>query len=202
MPSRCTCAEVGRMQCLRHSSSEQMTRLSRGGADAGDPDGFYVFGRYPRNWLDHVFRLQLLGDVKRDEVLHVCSGTLSLTEKWTVDVRREARPLVMSDGCRLPFPDESFAAIMIDPPYSDKYARDLYGTANPRPSWLLREAARVVKPTGRIGLLHVAVPFTPSGCWFVMVYGVSTGTGYRIRAFTVFEKNQAGLFSAEVVGSP
>lgn len=73
-------------------------------------------------------------------------------------------------------------------------ARNLYGVENPRPSWLLKEAARVVRPLGRIGLLHVAVPFPPKGCRLVNVYGITTGVGYRIRAFTLFEKAQDGLF--------
>lgn len=158
-----------------------------------DPDGFAVFGRYPKGFLEHVLAMRLLGDVRRDDILHVCSGTLGPDEKWTVDIRPEARPRVVADGCRLPFRDESFPAVMLDPPYSDQYARNLYRTANPRPSWLLREAARVCQPNGRIGILHVAVPFAPPGCQLVKVYGVSTGVGFRIRAFTVYEKDQPAL---------
>lgn len=162
---------------------------------AADPDGFAVFGRYPRGFLAHVLKLRLLGDVRRDEVLHVCSGTLGPAERWTVDCRRAARPAIVANGCALPFRESSFAAVMLDPPYSDTYARNLYGTANPRPSWLLREAARVTVGGGLIGILHVAVPFAPRGTRLVRVFGVSTGVGFRIRAFTVFQKRQRGLFS-------
>lgn len=156
--------------------------------DDADPDGFAVFGRYPKGFVQHVLRLKLLGDVSRDEVLHVCSGTLGPTERWTVDIRPEARPRVVADGCRLPFRDASFRAVMLDPPYSDEYARNLYRTTNPRPIWLLREAARVVVPGGRIGILHVAVPFPPPGCRLLNVYGVSTGVGFRVRGFSVYER--------------
>lgn len=159
-----------------------------------DPDGFAIFGRYPKGWIRHVLKLQLLGDVKRDEILHVCSGTLSESERWTVDIRPEAKPSVVADGKSLPFRHGSFPAVMLDPPYSDQYARNLYGVENPRPSWLLREAARVVVTGGRIGLLHVAIPFAPKGCRLVKVYGVSCGVGFRIRAFSVWEKDGAGLF--------
>lgn len=92
-----------------------------------------------------------------------------------------------------PFRDASFPAVMLDPPYSDQYARNLYGVENPRPSWLLKEAARVVQPGGRVGILHVAVPFAPPNCRLVTVYGVSTGVGFRIRAFTIYERAQATL---------
>ncbi|MFQ5916174.1 MAG: hypothetical protein ACE5JS_23625, partial [Nitrospinota bacterium] len=164
------------------------------GLASADPDGFAVFGRYPKGFLDHVLKQRLLGEVRRDQILHVCSGTLGPEERWTVDIRPDAKPRVIADGSKLPFKEHSFAAVMIDPPYSDQYARNLYGTDNPRPSWLLREAARVVMANGRIGLLHIAVPFAPPYCHLVTVYGVSTGVGFRIRAFTVWQKEQARLF--------
>ncbi len=171
-----------------------MTEAQRFETPGGDMDGFAVFGRYPNGFIAHVVANQFLGaDVGRDDILHVCSGTLGPVEKWTVDLRIEARPRIVAAGNRLPFADDTFKAVMLDPPYSDAYARDLYGVENPRPSWLLREAARVVRPNGRIGLLHVAVPFTPPRCEWVTSYGICTGAGYRIRAFTVYVKQQAGF---------
>ena len=160
---------------------------------SADPDGFAVYGRYPKGFLDHVVRSQWLGDVRRDAILHVGSGTLSVSEAWTVDIRPQAKPRVVADGAALPFPDGSFLAVMLDPPYSEHFARVLYGTENPRPSWLLCEAARVVVPNGRIGILHVAVPFSPPGCRLITVHGVTTGVGFRIRAFSIYEKHQASL---------
>jgi len=158
-----------------------------------DPDGFAVFGRFPKGWLNHILQQSLLGRVRREEILHVCSGTLSESETWTVDIRPQARPLVIANGCHLPFRDASFKAVLLDPPYSDQYARNLYGVENPRPAWLLREAARVIQRCGRIGILHIAVPFAPPECRLMKVYGVSTGPGFRIRAFSVYEKEQSRL---------
>lgn len=194
MPSPCTCWPEGRSgqprsqtDCRRHSGA------AFGGDGEADPDGFAVFGRFPKGWLDHVLKLRLLGKIARDDILHVCSGTLSESERWTVDIRRQARPMVVAAGRALPFRDASFRAVLLDPPYSDAYARNLYGVENPRPSHLLREAARVVMPCGRIGMLQVAIPFSPPGCRLINVWGVSTGTGFRIRAFTVWERQQENL---------
>lgn len=197
--------EAGRWGPSGHSQDGlgALTRISRrtaakragvGEERATDPDGFAVFGRYPKGFLRHVLKLGLLGPVKRDAILHVCSGTLSETERWTVDLRPQAWPRVIADGRALPFRDGSVPAVLLDPPYSDQYARTLYGVENPRPSWLLKEAARVVRPGGRVGILHVAVPFAPPHCRLVQVYGVSTGVGFRIRALTIYEKEQDGLF--------
>jgi hypothetical protein len=186
--AECKCPPVE--GCAKHRGRATLTANLDG---TQDPDGFAVYGRYPKGWLRHVLRTQLLGPVERREVLHVCSGTLGTDEAWTVDLRPEAQPRLVASGTALPIRDASFKAVMLDPPYSDQYARNLYGTENPRPSWLLREAARVVVPGGRIGILHVAVPFAPPLCRLVKVYGVSTGVGFRIRAFTVYEREQASL---------
>lgn len=196
-PSQCTCESVGRRACLRHKGQTAIS-LAMSDREVADPDGFAVFGQFPYGWLKDVFRLRLLGEVDRNDVLHVCSGTLSARERWTVDIRPAARPAVIADGAALPFGDATFGAILIDPPYSEAYARNLYGVEFPKPSHLLREAARVVKPQGRIGLLHVAVPITPPGCSFVTSFGVVPGPGFRIRAFTIYQRHQAPLFAEAI----
>jgi hypothetical protein len=190
MPSQCTCKTTGRAECLRHKGQEALNRQMNEGAD---PDGFAVFGQFPFGFLRDVLRMRLLGDVQRDEVLHVCSGTLGPRERWTVDMRPEARPSVVARGQALPFRDATFRAVLLDPPYTEEYARKLYRSEFPRPSHLLKEAARVVVPGGRIGLLHIAVPITPKGCDFVTSLGVVPGPGFRIRAFTVYERTQEPL---------
>ncbi len=189
MPSPCTCEAVGPAECIRHRQQDAFNAQMEG----ADPDGFAVFGQFPYGFLKDVIRMKLLGDVPRQDVLHVCSGTLSEHERWTVDIRPQARPSVIAKGQALPFLEASFPAILIDPPYTEEYARNLYRSEFPRPSHLLREAARVVKPGGRIGLLHIAVPITPPNCEFVTSFGVVPGPGFRIRAFTVYERRQANL---------
>ncbi len=154
-------------------------------------DGFHVYGRFPPGFFQWVLKNKLLGDVAAQDVLHVCAG--SIKARWTVDLRPETKPIIVADGMRLPFRDASFPAVLADPPYSDEYARNLYGTENPRPSRLLREACRVVVPQGRFAILHVAVPMTPPDAQFVDCIGVTTGAGFRIRALTVYERRQEGL---------
>lgn len=149
-----------------------------------------VYGAFPKRFLP--WALRLLGCESRPaEVLHVCSGALSKDDVrggTRVDLRPEAAPDILADGRALPIADATWRAVLLDPPYSPEYARDLYGTEYPRPSHLLREAARVVRPGGRIGILHFLVPSPPKGCSIVAVRGVTQGCGYRIRAFTVYER--------------
>lgn len=154
-----------------------------------------VFGQFPRSLIRKL--LPWLA-CERREVLHVCSGSLPRGEGIRVDVRREARPDVLADGRQLPFADGSIAGVLIDPPYTRQYARDLYGVDYPRPSHLLAEASRVVRPCGRIGFVHYLVPMPPPGCQHVKTIGLSTGMGVHMRAVTFFEREQDNLFEAKL----
>jgi SAM-dependent methyltransferase len=125
---------------------------------------------------------------ERREILHVCSGSLPPGEGIRVDIRPDAHPDILADGRHLPLADGSQAAVMLDPPYTPHYAKDLYGVAYPRPSHLLREASRVVRPGGRIAFVHYITPNPPPGCRIVKVFGLSVGLGYPMRAVTIFER--------------
>jgi hypothetical protein len=149
-----------------------------------------VYGQYPAVLISKLLPWLRCG---RREVLHVCSGALPPGEGIRVDVRAEARPDIVADGRRLPFATGSIAAALIDPPYSEHYARELYGVDYPRPAHLLAEAVRVVRPNGRIGIVHYIVPSPPDGARFMKTFGLSMGFGYPMRAVTFFEKDQASL---------
>jgi hypothetical protein len=150
-------------------------------------------GRYPRGFLSWALQdLALSGP----EVLHVCSGAMTPDEALgglRVDLRRSQAPDVIADGRNLPFANGSIAAVFIDPPYTVEYAEGLYGTEYPRPSHLLAEASRVVRPGGVVALLHYLVCIPPPNCTFERVVGVTQGMGYRIRAWTIYRKGCAEL---------
>lgn len=153
-----------------------------------------VWGAYPKGFVDYAMTaLRCLPT----EILHVCSGMLTASEVrggTRVDLRAAAAPDVMADGRRLPFRDDAFGGVLIDPPYSVEYAEILYSTDYPRPSHLLAEASRVVKPCGRVGFVHFLVPMVGrASLRYEYTRGVTQGCGYRIRAFTVFVKPQDEL---------
>jgi hypothetical protein len=161
--------------------------------DVADPEDMPagVLGMYPASFIPRI--LPWL-KCERREVLHVCSGGLPPGEGIRVDIRPEAKPDILADGRALPLPDGSQAAVLLDPPYTEHYAKDLYGTDYPRPAHLLAEAARVVRPNGRIGFVHYIVPNAPRGCAFIKAFGLSMGFGYPMRAVTIFERQQDSMF--------
>jgi hypothetical protein len=154
-----------------------------------------IFGQYPSSFIDKVMPWLRC---RPDQVLHVCSGALPRGTGIRVDIRPGARPDVVADGRSLPFRSGSVAAVMVDPPYTEHYARDLYGTSYPRPAHLLAEAARVVRPSGRILIVHYITPNPPPGCSYLKSFGLSTGMGFPMRAVTIFARHHAVLPSMEV----
>lgn len=158
------------------------------------------WGSFPASRGDSflTWALRELGARSHMRTLHVCSGALGPEVLGIrVDLRALCRPDVVSDGRALPFRSGSFDVVLIDPPYSIEYAAELYGTSYPRPSHLLQEAARVLAPGGRVGILHFLVPRAVETLRTRTVHGVTTGPGYRIRAFTVMEKASAPLFEGQ-----
>lgn len=151
------------------------------------PDG----GGYPVGFLQWAYTT--LGVTAPAEVLHLCSGSVEVGV--TVDIRPEMKPTILADARHVPLPDASVPWVMADPPYSEDYARNLYGTGAeyPKPSELLREAARLLMPGGRVGILHFQVPMHRSALRLVTVYGITQGPGYNIRAWSVYEKAHEGL---------
>lgn len=151
------------------------------------------WGAYPKDFIKWACRAM---NCNQHDVVHFCSGSLPAGEgALRIDIRAETSPDLVADCRSVPLPDNSAAAVMIDPPYSVEYAMDLYETDYPRPSALLAEASRIAKPGAPIGILHFLFAMPPANTAIECVYGVTTGPNYRIRAFTIFRKTQPGLFT-------
>lgn len=155
-------------------------------------------GGYPVGFVEAA--AGLLG-AELGDIVHLCAGSVS-GGRLTIDLRAEVRapesgyhvpamrPDIVADVRWLPLGAGTVDAILADPPYSAEHAAALWnaGKQYPTPSVLLREAAHALRPGGRVGFLHHVVPSPVPGLRIVGVYGVTTGTGYRIRAFTVLER--------------
>jgi len=161
---------------------------------AKDFENFPEGGGYPHRFME--FAYELMKDAGRknvdpDQVLHLCSG--SVLTGIRVDIRPEKNPDIIADCRNVPLPDESFDWILADPPYSEEYAKNLYGTEDfyPTPLEIVKESMRLLKPNGLLGLLHFQVPTIRKPAKIVNVYGVTTGSGYAILAWTLIRKEES-----------
>jgi hypothetical protein len=174
------------------------------------------YGAYPNGFLERA--RALLGVTPFDSVLHVCGGrareypakprgfgpndkTLDMDAALSPDFLQPATDKLpcrkhfgsAADCLRYPqFSDCGWPALIADPPYTeadaDHYApgRDVFPSANK----ILRNMLDVVRPGGRVGMLHYVLPQPPrEGVRFVACVGVIAGYNNRMRVFSVFEKD-------------
>lgn len=150
-------------------------------------------GAFPRGLINKI-RLKWWGQKR----LWMFSGSFKDPGGTTVDIKPELKPDVVSDCERLDLPDNTFDFVMLDPPYSEAEARELYDLPYCSLPKVMNEAARVVKPGGLVLLLHRIVPMRhPSEnqhkkrlklCGLV---GICTITGYtNMRALSVWRKTE------------
>lgn len=151
------------------------------------PDG----GGYPLGFVEWALdeMAKVTGkSVAPSEVLHLCSGSMKTGVR--VDIRPETDPDIVADCRNVPLPDGLFDFIMADPPYSEMYARNLYETESvfPKPGQILKEATRLLRPGGVVGLLHHQVPVFRKPLKLVRVYAVHRGLGYNLVAWSLLRR--------------
>jgi hypothetical protein len=107
-------------------------------------------GKYPYNYLamiDEIFGYE-------PKTIEICSNSVSNTDCFTVDINPKYSPSCVDDGQTLSkLESDTFNRARLDPPYSEKAAKEMYGTSLPDSRKLLAAAARVVKPKSLIFLL-------------------------------------------------
>lgn len=159
------------------------------------------YGAYPAGFLGRA--RALLGVNELDSVLHVCSGKVKDypysgfgVNDRTVDIDPTLQPdLVMDVRKELPSVEhflarEGWDAILADPPYTEADAAHYTCGASvlPDPNKLLRDCLAVVKPFGRVGMLHYLLPRPPKTAKLVATVAVIVGFNNRVRMYSVFER--------------
>lgn len=164
------------------------------------------YGAYPNGFLERA--RALLGVTPFDPVLHVCGGRareypakprgFGPLDK-TLDLDATLQPdFVQAATDELPWlpctPPALWPALIADPPYTADDAAH-YGpgpSAFPGANRILKNMLAVVRPGGRVGMLHYVLPQPPrEGVRFVACVGVIVGFNNRMRVFSVFERDEA-----------
>lgn len=136
---------------------------------------------------------------KRPFVLHMFSGSLG----WgiTTDVRHETGASHVGPYDDLPEPwTNLFDVVFADPPYAKGFHNEWQTLSEqagdpPMPKRILREAMKVLKPGGRLFLLHVITVAANKEFGLDetcrVVHPVAVGPGNAVRALNVFTKPSA-----------
>jgi SAM-dependent methyltransferase len=134
--------------------------------------------------------VQLLG--YPDEILHPFGGRAEHGLRCDLDPTVE--PHVVADAHALPFNDATFDCVILDPPYSDEEACELYATKVPlRPVAFTREAVRVCKPGGWVVVYTDREPRRPPRCNHTLRILVVLRPGHSPRVCGVFQKRKPGM---------
>jgi len=134
--------------------------------------------------------VQLLG--YPDRILHPFGGRAEIGLR--VDLDPSVDPDVVGDAHELPFADDSFDLVVLDPPYSDEEALDLYGTTRKlEPKRYVAEAVRVLRPGGWLCVYTDREPRRPPRCNHALRIIVVLRPGHSPRVCGVFQKRKPGM---------
>lgn len=133
--------------------------------------------------------IQLLGYPER--ILHPFGGMAETGIR--VDLNESLEPDIVADAHDLPFDDETFDLVVLDPPYSDEEAAELYQTPPLRPAVYTREAVRVLREGGWLVIYGDREPRRPPRCNHTVRIVVVLRPGHRPRIAGVFQKRKPGM---------
>jgi SAM-dependent methyltransferase len=133
--------------------------------------------------------VQLLG--YPEKILHPFGGKAEIGLRC--DINPDVEPDVVCDAHDLPFEDDHFDLVVLDPPYSDEEARDLYGTPALKPGKCTSEAVRVLRPGGWLAVYTDREPRRPPRCNHNARILVVLRPGHSPRVCMVFQKRKPGM---------
>ena len=119
----------------------------------GPPSNGYP-GAFPRGLINRV-KKRWWGNNR----LWLFSGSYKDPSGTTVDIKPELLPDIVANCEQLPFKDEQFDLVTLDPPYSEEEAKRLYDLPYINLLKVMNEAARVCAAGGYVILLHRMIPF-------------------------------------------
>jgi hypothetical protein len=147
-----------------------------------------LYGAFPHRFLPYL--LALFPDVRLEQILHACAGSVK-PGPWTrLDVHPDRRPDVLGSVYDAPtlLAGRTFPLVIVDPPYSPDDAKR-YDTPPVDGAKALRALAAVVPPGGHCAWLDTQWPMHNKREWITVgrCY-IQRSTKHRTRVCTIFQR--------------
>ena len=145
------------------------------------PNGTKYVGSFPLHFEKRLFQIY-----KPHLILQPFGGKAEYGLR--MDINPDVGPDVVGDAHSMPFADNSFDFVLCDPPYSLDLSGRLYKTGDIREKEYIKEAVRVCKLGGYVGLYHWVMQPRPKGTRYDRVIVIITRIRHHARFCCVFQK--------------
>ena len=120
-------------------------------------------------------------------IIHFFCGSSKLG--YCIDINPKVKPDLVANVENLKqIHDNTFEAGLADPPYTKKFARDLYNCEYPQWSKWVNELVRITKPGGLIAIMHNYPQPRPKNTKYVEVISILCRIKQYTKVVSIFRK--------------
>ena len=142
-------------------------------------------GSFPQHLEKKIYK-ELGIDINKHRILHPFAGMAEYGIR--LDIKEEVKPDIIGDAHFLPIKNECFDLVFLDPPYSEEYAKRLYGTKKLHFKKYTNEAVRVLKEDGFLVMYHyLACPRIENTILIKRIF-LETRMWHKLRCIHIHQK--------------
>lgn len=152
------------------------------------PNKSKYIGSFPLHFEKKLLR-ELGIDENKDNILHPFGGKAEYGIRG--DIKFSVSPDFVGDAHCLPFGDNIFDLVILDPPYNEEYSKRLYGTNHTKLRYktYTAEAVRVCREGGYVVMYHyLATPSIPNTILAKRIF-LETRMWHKLRCVHIYIKN-------------
>ena len=144
-------------------------------------------GSFPLHFEKKLLNLLNI-DITKHKILHPFGGKAQYGIRC--DVCIDVEPDYICDAHSLPFDDNYFDLVILDPPYDNNYSENLYGTGFIKLNFkkYTDEAVRVCKPLGYVVVYHYLATPSIKDSKLVKRIFLETRPWHKLRCVHIYKK--------------